>query len=319
MDTKALDLNLLLTLEALLSERNVTRAAKRLHLSQPALSARLSRLRAHFGDPLLQPSARGMRLTAMALDLQAPLRQALDDVRAVVDRHTTFDPATADITVSLAASDYVQYAVLAPFVLELRRQAPRIRLSLRAIVSGAVLGTQMESGDVDVALMTPDVAPKELRSRVAFTEHYTCIARVDHPRIGKRLTLDQFCTVHHVVVSPEGGGFVGATDRALSRSGRARNVVLSVAHFLMVPEIVAASDLIALVPSRLVQDRTDRLRLMPPPLDVDGFRIALLWHERTHAHPAHRWVRELVTKSLGSTQERATERRGGSRRSGGTK
>jgi len=124
MDSKRLDLNLLVTLEALLVEQNVTKAAARLHLSQPAVSAQLSRLRDVFDDPLLIPAQRGMTPTAKAIELLAPLRQALDQVRATVDTHRDFDPAHASLTVTIACTDYLQTAVVKPLVIELARRAP---------------------------------------------------------------------------------------------------------------------------------------------------------------------------------------------------
>jgi DNA-binding transcriptional LysR family regulator len=296
MDTSGLDLNLLQALEALLAERNVTRAAARLRLSQPALSARLARLRDLLGDPLLLPAQRGMTPTTKALELEVPLRQALDALRGLVARQSHFDPATARLTVAIAASDYVQHAVLIDFVLALRRAAPRIRIALRTL-DGATVGPQMAAGQLDLALMTPDTAPRNLRRRVLFDEHYVTIARRAHAAVRRSLTLDQFCAMDHVLVSPRGGGFTGATDRLLAAGGRSRNVVLSAAHFLFVPEIVARSDLIALVPARLVRRRTRDLQVFAPPIPVQGFQIAMLWHDRTHAHPGHRWLRDQLASS----------------------
>src|SRR5262245_45027701 len=124
MDIRKLDLNLLVALEALLTERNVTKAAQRLSLSQPALSAQLNRLRDVFADPLLLPAQRGMIPTQHALDLETPLHEALEHVRRVVGERQTFDPTQARLTFSVAASDYIQYAVLTPLTLALRREAP---------------------------------------------------------------------------------------------------------------------------------------------------------------------------------------------------
>src|ERR1700722_13760899 len=120
MDSRRLDLNLLITLEALLVERNVTNAAARLHLSQPAVSAQLNRLRNVFDDPLLIPAQRGMTPTAKAIELLVPLRQALDQVRATVATHSNFDPAKAKLVVVIACTDYLQAAVVMPLVVKLR-------------------------------------------------------------------------------------------------------------------------------------------------------------------------------------------------------
>lgn len=299
MDSKRLDLNLLVTLEALLVEQNVTRAAARLHLSQPAVSAQLSRLRIEFNDPLLIPAQRGMIPTAKALELLDPLRQALDQVRATVVLNRSFDPVRAALTVTIACTDYLQAAVVKPLVLALRSQAPGIRVALRNL-DMPQLGTQMARGDVDLALMTPQSAPPGLRTRHLFDERYVLIGRRGHPRLRRTITVAQFAQLEHVIVSLRGADFVTPVDNALAALGHKRNVVLSAASFLFVPEIVAASDFVALVPELLVRDRADRLRLVEPPFPVEGFAVAMVWHERGHGHAGQRWVRQAIASTIDS-------------------
>jgi DNA-binding transcriptional LysR family regulator len=297
VDTRRLDLNLLLALEALLAERNVTRAAARLHLSQPALSAQLARLRDLFGDKLLLPAQRGMIPTARALELEEPLRRALDEVRRVAVAGAGFEPSRAQLTVTVAASDYVQVAVLIDFALQLRREAPLMRLGIRTL-DGAAVGGQMERGEVDLALMTAETAPPALRRRVLFEETYQVITRRRHPRIRRTLTLEKFLAEEHIVVSPRGGSFSTAADVALSAVGATRRVAISAASFLFVPELVERADFVALVPSRLVRNRAERLAIFEPPVAIPGFAISLIWHDRTHEHPAHAWLRERLWWSV---------------------
>jgi DNA-binding transcriptional LysR family regulator len=293
MDSKRLDLNLLVTLEALLAEQNVTRAAARLHLSQPAVSAQLSRLRDLFGDPLLIPAQRGMTPTAQAMELLQPLRQALDQVRGTLASHRHFDPATAQLNINIACTDYLQAAVVQPLLAALRAQAPGLRVALHHL-DPAQLEAQMARGDVDLALMTPQAAPPGLRTRQLFDERYVLIGRRQHPRLRKKLTLAQFAQLEHVVVSLRGGDFTTPVDTALAALGQRRKVVLSAASFLIVPEIVAQSDWVALVPERLVRGRTDTLKLMDCPFPVEGFAVGMVWHERSHGHSGQRWVRDKV-------------------------
>ncbi|WP_336083795.1 LysR family transcriptional regulator [Thalassospira sp. CH_XMU1448-2] len=297
-DISKLDLNLLVTLDTLLAERNVTHAAKRLNLSQPAISTRLTRLRDLLGDPLLLPAQRGMIPTERALELQEPLHQALEGVRRVVAENSPFDPSTITATIAIAASDYVQYAILMPLLDVLRRDAPGIKVAWRTI-NTSMLDTQMARGDVSLALSTPETAPETLRMRKIYHEEYVAIARCDHPVISKPLDLDSFCALDHVVVSPEGGGFKGPADDALAALGRKRNVALSAPGFLVVPEIVARSDMIALVPRRVARGRTGQIRVFDPPLPVTGFDMALIWHDRTTTHPLHRWIRDQITALIG--------------------
>jgi DNA-binding transcriptional LysR family regulator len=291
MDTRRLDLNLLVTLEALLAERNVTRAAARLHLSQPAVSAQLSRLRDFFDDPLLLPAQRGMTPTAKALQLTEPLRQALDQVRGAVSAHLDFDPLQAELTVTIAASDYIQTAVLQPLVLRLRKRAPGMRVAVRQLDPNQLDG-QMSRGDVDLALMIPGGAPPGLRMRSLFHERYVLIARRRHPVVQGKPSLKAFARLEQVVVSPAGGNFSTPVDHALAALGHQRKVVLSAASFLFVPEIVARSDLVALVPERLVKGRAAGLQVLECPFPVEGFEMAMVWHERSHGHAAQRWLRD---------------------------
>ena len=180
MDGKKVDLNLLVALDALLAERNVTRAARRLGLSQPALSAQLARLRDLLDDPLFLPAQRGVTLTARAIELEVPVRQALDQARNALAQGRGFDPATADLTVAIACSDYVQVAVIAQLVLDLRVSAPKLRIAIRQL-DASLLSQQMEAGVVDLAVMTPSTAPPSLRTRPLFHERYVTIAGLRHP------------------------------------------------------------------------------------------------------------------------------------------
>lgn len=297
MDTKRLDLNLLATLEALLEERNVTKAAARLHLSQPTVSTQLSRLRDMFNDPLLIPAHRGMVPTAKALELRSPLRLALDQVRDTLTAHQHFDPTEAKLTVTIACTDYLQAVIGLSIIKELRRQAPSIRVAIRNLEPPR-LEAQMACGEVDLALMTPEEAPPALRARQLYDEVYVLVGRPDHPHISDRMTIEDYVQLEHVVVSLSGGNFSTPVDQVLKRLGYTRNVVLSVASFLFIPEIVAESHLVALVPRRLVAGRIDLKLVDPPTIISTGFTVGMVWHERNHGHSAHRWVREQIGLTL---------------------
>lgn len=300
---KRLDLNLLVTLEALLAEQNVTRAASRLHLSQPAVSAQLARLRQMFDDPLLIPVQRGMTPTAKALELLAPLRQALDQVRGTVVTHQQFDPARADLIVHIACTDYLQAAAVQPLALWLSREAPGVRLGVHNL-DVPRLEDQMVRGEVDLALMTRHTAPPGLRTRPLFRERYVLAGRQEHPVLREGLGVEAFALLEHVVVSLRGGNFVTAVDHALAAMGYARRVVLSAASFLAVPDILKESDFVALVPSRLLQGRRSAgLMCIKPPFPVEGFDVNMVWHERNHGHAAQRWLRDAVVQLLAEETE----------------
>ncbi|NMN57649.1 DNA-binding transcriptional LysR family regulator [Xanthobacter sp. SG618] len=298
MDTSCLDLNLLVTLEALLAERNVTRAAARLHLSQPAVSAQLARLRDLFDDPLLVPARRGMTPTVKAVELAGPLRAALDQLRATLEARD-FDPATADLTVTIACSDYIQAAVVMPLVVALRARAPGVRVAVRHLVPD-LIEQQLASGETDLVLTTPRPTQARLRAQHLFAETYVLIGRRGHPRLRRGLSIEAYAELEHVIVSPSGGQFRTPVDEGLAALGHRRNVVMSAASFLFIPEIVAASDLVALVPRRLLRDSPARLVMIELPWLAEGFDVDLIWHERTHGHAGQRWLRALIAEVAGA-------------------
>ena len=304
MDTTRVDLNLLLTLEALLSELNVTKAATRLHLSQPAVSAQLNRLRELFDDPLLLPGRRGMTPTAKALDLLAPLRASLDQLRSTMQSHKDFYPERAEMTVTIACTDYIEAAIVAPLVLALRQRAPGVRIAVRHY-QPVQLEQQMQSGEVDIALVTPGAHHGHLRSCHLFDESYVLIGRHGHPSLQGSVSMEDFVQLEHVMVSPSGGSFTTPIDEALAAFGHQRKVVMSAASFLFLPRIVSTSDLVALAPRRLLQGESAQLAVVELPWLAEQFEVSLVWHERSHGHAGHRWVRDVIVELNGSTMRRA--------------
>lgn len=293
---RRLDLNLLVALDALLIEHNVTRAAARLHLSQPALSVQLGRLREFFQDPLLLPGPRGMRPTARADALREPLRQALASLERVVAPAAPFDPSRAEHTWRIATFDYGEFTILQPALAGLRRSAPDARLAVIQIAPSQI-ARRAEQGDIDLAFMIDAEAPPGLHRRHLFDERYVLAGGVANPALKRRPSLAQFCRLDHVIVSPDGGGFRAATDIALDERGLSRRVALSVPHFLALGPLLASTDLVAMVPERLVRGDT-ALRVVEPPIAVPAFEMLMLWPERVHRDPAQRWLREQIVGAL---------------------
>ena len=293
---RRLDLNLLVTLDALLAERNVTRAAERLNFSQPAVSIQLAKLRDFFDDPLLLPGPRGMRPTARAEALREPLRQALQALSGAVSPAKPFNPAEATHIWRVAATDYAESTIVLPVLGGLRTAAPATRLAVVEMVPTRI-ARQAEQGDIDLAFHTTEGSPPGLRRRTLFKERYVLVGRANHPRLRRRPTPKQFCQLEHVMVSPDGGGFLGVTDEALAKAGMARKVVLSVPHFLFVREVLAHSDLVAMLPARLVRG-SRQLKVVDAPVEVPGYEMSMLWHERVHRDPAHQWLREFIAAAV---------------------
>ncbi len=293
---RRLDLNLLLTLDALLVEQNVTRAAERLHLSQPSVSVQLGKLREMLKDPLLLPGPRGMLPTARANQLREPLRQALEALEYAILPTNPMNPATATNTWRVAATDCSESTILLPALSRLHREAPYTRLAVLDMAPSQ-LARQMEQGEIDLAFHTSQNAPVNLHRHPLYKESYVLVGRVGHPQLQGKISIEQFNALGHVLVSPDGGGFYGATDQALAGLGLARRVVLSVPRFHFVGSVLASTDLVSVLPLRLVRDNPV-LQIVELPLDVPGFEMAMLWHERVHRDPAHQWLRELIVAAL---------------------
>lgn len=249
-------------------------------------------LRETFGDPLFVRAQRGIVPTSRALALVEPLRRVMGGIDAIF-QPPEFLPEQAQSQFTIAATDYALRAVVLPFVAALRSRAPGIRVAAVGLEDDTVQ-MQLERGDIDVALLTPDSMPGDLHARRLFDERYVCALRAGHPAAGAGgLTLDAFCGLDHVLVSYRGSAFRGVTDAALEQLGRRRKVALSVSSFLILPELLRASDMAAVVPERLVSGIAG-IDLFDPPLAIPGFTKTAAWHERTHHDIAHRWLRELM-------------------------
>lgn len=292
---KKIDLNLLVVLDALLDERNVTRAAARLGYTQPTISGMLTRLRDLFGDPLFVRTQRGLLATPRAQALAVPLKQLLAASQHLVARDE-FDPASAEATFTISSNDYIQHALLVVFIEALRREARQIQLAITPpIIEG--LNDALARGQIDLAVTIPEFAMSDLPSRLLYRERYVVAVRPQHP-LARRgtMTVERFCNYDHIVVSPTGGSFEGPTDQALARLKLRRKVRYSVSSFLLVPEILQTDDLIALVPSRLLRDNDKRLVVLKPPIALPGFDVIAVWHPRVDRELAHRWLRNRLVE-----------------------
>jgi DNA-binding transcriptional LysR family regulator len=302
----ALDLNLLLALDALLLERNVTRAAARVGLTQSAMSHKLRRLRELFGDDLLVGGRQGMVPTERALALAGPVRRGLLELHSAIRSTAPFDPAKDGRDFTIVTSDYADFVIL-PRVLEyLSRHAPRIGLRIRPPVGE--IQPALEDGSADLVMGMPIEGPG-LKQRVVFEESFVAIVRAGHPALaddGASIPLARYLELGHVLVAKDDEP--GIVDQQLTAHGLSRHVVLRTPYFVGVPFIVARSELVATVPRALAEEAAAvvPLRIVPPPLPLPSFRIMMTWHERAHRDPAHEWLRELSRRL---TVEAVAERR----------
>jgi len=290
---RKIDLNLLVAFDALFDELSVSRAAERLALTQPTVSGMLNRLRHLFGDPLFVRTQRGILPTPRAESLAAPVKSLLDDAKTLVAPEI-FDPTTAEMTFSISVNDYMQYALVIPFIEALRRQAPKVRVAILPPIN-AGLTVKLMRGEVDLAITIPEFSDPNLPSRLLYRERYVGIVRKQHALKRSRPSLQDLCRHDHLLVSPTGGGFTSETDTALSKHGLKRNVAVSLPSFHVLLDAVRTINFVALVPERLLGDRRRDFRVFELPISIPGFDVIACWHPRASRHPAHRWLRELLT------------------------
>lgn len=291
LDLRGVDLNLLVTLEALLDERNVTRAADRLGMSQPAASRGLGRLRALFADTLLVEGPGGYMLSARAEEIRPALRRTLAGIGDILEA-SAFDPAAATGHVRLLMPD-LQAAALVPYLLtRLAAQAPALDLDIIAPSRKEV--EALESDVVDAVVTLINDAPAGIRGRTLYEEGFVTLMRAGHPAAGA-LTLDRYLALDHMVVSVTGVG-PALIDEKLVRMGLKRRVRVRVPNFFAAVEIAARSDLVMTLPASLAQTAASmgRLIALPPPLDLGTFAMSLVWHARHQDAPRHVWLRRTI-------------------------
>lgn len=296
MNLAAVDLNLLTAFEALLEERNVTRAGQRIGLAQPSMSSALTRLRALFGDELFIRTAAGMQPTARALALARPIGEALGQIRTTLAPDISFDPATSRRHLTIAVTDYGDLVVVPPLVALLRQEAPGIDLVVRPIGDAAASLAALERGDVDALIggHLPD-SPRIVR-RELFEEDFVCIRDEAH---AAPLTADDYVRLPHALFSAAGGdGSPGVVDAILAMEGRRRRVAVTLAHVVAVPFTVAGTDLVATMARRIAGRFATiaGVALMPLPYDAPAFAIDLLHSRRAPSDPALSWFLAAIER-----------------------
>lgn len=289
----AFDLNLLVAFDALWTERHVTRAARRIGLTQSAMSHALGRLRAQFEDPLFQRTAGGLVPTARAHALAPAVTDALGLLSRAIETEPRFSPATLTRTFTIGTSDYGELVILPALAARLEREAPNVRLVVRPIV--ALGERELLSGAHDLVIGVPRPEGDGLRGELLFEDRFVSLLRAGHPAARRTLTLERFLALRHVLVSPQGQGD-SVVDVALRARKRERRLVLRVPHFLSAPLVVAASDAIITLPERVARAlaRQHRLVIRTPPLPLMGISVSSFWHARNDGDAAHQWLRELV-------------------------
>jgi DNA-binding transcriptional LysR family regulator len=298
MNLYGLDLNLLVAFDALMEERSVTQAAKRVGLSQPAMSNALRRLRDMLEDEVLVREGHGMRPTPRALELERPIRLALRGIHDALEPAEEFDPAKSDRVFWLGGRDYIEAVLMPTLMRRLMLVAPGVDVRVRPSPGLRAPLRELEEGQFDLAVSYfPGLDSEYREQQTLFHEGFRVIARMDHPAIDDDLTLELFAELPHLLLAPQGGE-VSPTDAALAARGLSRRVALTVANFMAAPQVVAETDLISVLPTRIAMGlaRWLPIRLFHPPLELGGADISMLWNERTSDDPSLRWLRGEIAR-----------------------
>lgn len=300
-DLRRIDLNLLLTLHALLAEKHVTRAALRLHRSQPAVSHSLTQLRRIFNDPLLIRHPGGMVLSPRAQDLLQPLESALLQLNSLLHQGC-FDPRLAKRRLRVAMSDYAAHLMLPSLMRHLRLEAPGIDIAVLQASREAMLA-QLADGEIDLAVGVFPQAGSEIVIQTLFDEHFVCVADIDSLPDHGRLSVEQWLCRPHVLVAarPDSPSEI---DAALAQAGLQRRIALVLPYWQVSGEMVRGTDLILTVASRTLKQPSadDGLRHFRPPVVLPGFALQQAWHRRRDADLAHHWFRRLVRQCSGQAR-----------------
>ncbi len=294
IDFGRVNLNLLPALQALLREGSVGRAARRMGVSQSAMSHSLAKLRDLLDDDLMVAQGRTMSLTPRARQLESVLPEALEQLQRALRGPAAFDPATAPLTIRIATVDYFEITSMAGLLRHLAVHAPHVKL--RIVRLGADSVAALQDGRIDLILGgTSLMRGAGVRSTELYRDPFKVIVRPEHPGVGRRLTLSSYTAYPHVVVQFEGAG-QAAVDRVLSRQGRRRTVGLQVPHFISAPLAVAASDMISTVASAVAERARELLglRVLEPPISIAPAPVTMAWPRAHDADPARTWFRELL-------------------------
>jgi len=304
MGFNRLDLNLLHVFDAIFHTRSVTVAAANLHLTQPAVSKQLNRLRELLDDPLFVRTNEGMAPTPRAEALAGPIRAALSEVRHAIERQLGFNPATSTRTFHIYLNDLGQMVFLPKLLDFIAREAPSVNIHTVQVPPSRMRGVALESGDVDLAVGYFEEFEGSIHQQVLFEEHYVGMVRAGHPSIREKLSFEQFLATPHLVYQPSGGGHSSqesVVDKAFWSAGVERRVAVRVAHTMGLTSIVSNTDLLVVVPHRLALACVAlvEVNVLELPIEIPRFSIAQYWHDRFHADPGNRWLRSVFSRLYG--------------------
>lgn len=291
MNLRSLDLNLLLVFDAVYNERSISKAAIKLHLTQPAVSNALARLRDRFEDPLFERNSQGMSPTPRAKVLVEPIRRALDILERGLRSDEPFDYAHSDREFVIAVEDYGETVILPRFIDWLAETAPQVRINIRPEPSSQ-LESELRDGTVDLALDYFALSRPGYECQCLMIESLLSLSKKGHPAIGEHLSLDTYLKLRHIALAPR-TRTTPMIDLALSKRGMKRTISVTVPHFQSMPVMVQTSDMICTMPRRMANLYADHfhLNVHTVPLRIPEFPVYLIWHDSLAEDAGHRWLR----------------------------
>lgn len=306
MQTDRIDLNLLQYLDVLLRERNVTRAASHLGLSQPAMSNGLRRLRLLFNDPLLVRTSDGMTPTERALELQPVIRNVLATVDKAVQPQTAFDASSSDRVFRIMASDYAESTIFPQLLHRLREEAPGVVLDI--MTPSDVSFLDVEQGRVDMVINRFDSIPQSFHQKTIWKDGFACLFSADNP-IRDDFNLETYLRAQHIWVSKTGMGVgvginpddvqrLGWVDEALNSIGKKRHITVFTRHYQAAMLLAEQKDLIVTIPSKAARLRQHSAQVVikEPPFDIPPIDLKMAWSPLLQHNPAHQWMRRLIVE-----------------------
>jgi len=292
-----IDLNLLRVLHALLENGSVAGAARALHLSPPAVSRSLARLRTVVGDPLFVRAGRSLVPTDVAISLRGPARQALEAAVTVLTPAPSSDPARIERRFVVCADDAIVAALALPLITRVRAAAPGVEIDFVRDDPDTI--GRFRSGTIDLRIDPHVEEHHDIASQIILTDRFVAVVRRDHPLLESRMTAKCFAEAHHITVSPKGKR-TGPIDHALAEVGLRREHVTTVTSFVVAAHLVAATDLVGSLPHSIVALMSQSLPIeaVAIPVAVPDFHINLIWHQRDHHDVAHQWLRQQILESF---------------------
>jgi DNA-binding transcriptional LysR family regulator len=299
MDLYGIDLNLLVAFDALMAERSVTKAGKRIGRTQSAMSAALARLRALLKDELFVRGKGPLQPTPRAMELAEPIARALREIGDTLGVAQAFDPAASGLTLNVAMQEHATFKLMPSLFQCLSRQAPRSKLNIVTYRARDDAVDLLDKGECDVAVgVPPGGAPGRIFTLPLFEEPFVCVVRKGHPAaVQGRIDLEAFLELEHLLVSPEGDRF-GHTDAELAKARLTRSLRVTASQMYPVPALVAQSDLIATLMLGVVEMSgwADRLEIFPPPVPLAPCPFVMCWHRRNDTLPVQQWLRDCIQK-----------------------